>query len=116
MSNFYELAKQQIPDSSSQLRFYVNSKLSVIDSVDCKTTILQYLRENGLTGAKRGCSEGGCGACTVVIAEYDAEKNMVKYKSANSCITPLCALNNKQVITVEGLGNLESPHPIQVNI
>ena len=83
-------------------------------NIDPKKTVLEYLRENGFTGTKYGCGEGGCGACTVVIAEYDQNKDMIRYRSANACLLPLCSINNKQVITIEGIGNCETPHPIQV--
>jgi xanthine dehydrogenase/oxidase len=99
---------------SDQIVFYVNSKLETIQNCDPRTTLLSFLRDNGFTGTKYGCGEGGCGACTVVIAEYDANKKMINYRSANSCLLPLSSLNRKQVITVEGIGNPEKPNPIQV--
>jgi xanthine dehydrogenase/oxidase len=102
-------------DFSHELNFYVNSTRKSECSIDPRTTILEYLRENGYTGTKLGCNEGGCGACTVVIADYDSQKKLVRYRSANACILPLCAANNKQIITIEGLGTPESPHPIQVS-
>jgi xanthine dehydrogenase iron-sulfur cluster and FAD-binding subunit A len=98
------------------LRFFINKDLKELDSIDPRTTILEYLRENGFTGTKLGCAEGGCGACSVVIAEYDYEKSIVKYRSANSCIMPLCSAHNKQIITIEGIGNTSMPHPVQVII
>jgi xanthine dehydrogenase/oxidase len=106
--------KSAFKNYKSSLSFYINSKYVSVKSIDPRTTVLEYLRENGYTGTKLGCNEGGCGACTVVIAEFDFEKNMVKYRSANACILPLCSANNKQIITIEGIGNPENPHPIQV--
>ena len=101
---------------SNSINFFVNSDFKKnVNNVDPKTNVLTYLRENGYTGTKYGCGEGGCGACTVVIAEYNQESKLINYRSANSCLLPLCSLNNKQIITVEGLGNPDKPHPIQVN-
>jgi xanthine dehydrogenase/oxidase len=108
LSQFYE-------DSLTSLKFYVNSTLKQIETVNANQLLLDYLRDNGYTGTKLGCGEGGCGACTVVIAEYDANTKLIKYRTANSCLLPLCAVHNKQVITVEGIGCPERPHPVQVN-
>jgi xanthine dehydrogenase/oxidase len=98
----------------NSFEFYVNSDHKKITSIDPSITLLEYLRENEYFGTKYGCGEGGCGACTVVIAEFDANQNQVKYRSANACLVPICAVANKQVITIEGIGNPNKPHPIQV--
>jgi xanthine dehydrogenase iron-sulfur cluster and FAD-binding subunit A len=107
--------KSAFKSHTTSLNFYVNSNFVNLKSIDPRTTVLEYLRENGYCGTKLGCNEGGCGACTVVIAAFDSETNMVKYLSANACILPLCSANNKQIITIEGIGNPEMPHPIQVD-
>jgi xanthine dehydrogenase/oxidase len=102
-------------DSTTTLTFYVNSDRKLIDSIDPKQTILEYLRSNGYVGTKQGCaSTGRCGACTIVLAEYDQTTKMVKYQSANACLLPICLANNKQIITVEGLGSPDKSHPVQV--
>jgi xanthine dehydrogenase/oxidase len=104
------------PKCNTSLEFYVNNSFKQIENVNASCLLLDYLRENGYTGTKLGCGEGGCGACTIVIAEYDSIKNLIKYRTANSCLLPLCAVHNKQVITVEGIGCPDKPHSIQVNI
>ena len=81
-------------DSINILEFYVNNDFKSIKTIDPRSTLLEYLRENGYYGTKLGCGEGGCGACTVCIAEYDADKKMIKYRSANACLLPLCSGKN----------------------
>jgi len=72
--------------------------------VEASDTLLRVLRENGLTSVKRGCEEGECGACTVVIDD-EAQK---------SCLVLALEVEGKSVLTTEGLpaapGKL---HPIQ---
>ena len=68
------------------------------------TPLLYVLRDEfGLNAAKFGCGLGQCGACTVIVDG----------KAVLSCVTPLLLLKNKEVTTLEGLGTLERPAPIQ---
>jgi len=79
-------------------------------------TLLQWLREIGLTGTKLGCGEGGCGACTVMLSHWegDREHGHVVHRSANACLCPLYAVEGMHVVTVEGIGNMRSGmHPVQ---
>jgi aerobic carbon-monoxide dehydrogenase small subunit len=67
-------------------------------------SLLQVLREElGITSAKAGCQQGGCGACTVLI---DGQPR-------RACLTPLAAVDGAQVTTVEGLGGPTNLAPIQ---
>lgn len=68
------------------------------------TPLLYVLRDEfGLNAAKFGCGLGQCGACTVVV---DGE-------AVFSCLTPLMLLENRRVTTLEGLGTVEAPGPLQ---
>jgi nicotinate dehydrogenase subunit A len=68
------------------------------------TPLLYVLRNDlGLNAAKFGCGLGQCGACTV----------LVDGAPVRSCITPIDALGQSEIVTVEGLGTLERPHPLQ---
>lgn len=92
--------------------FYVNGK-RVTPSPDPTKTLIEFLRESGLTGTKLGCGEGGCGACTVTVSEFDKDQSKVLHKSVNSCIFPLMSAFGCQVTTVEGIGTSKNMHPVQ---
>ena len=68
------------------------------------TTLLEVLRENqGLTGTRRGCEQGGCGACTVLM---DGRPVM-------SCLLPVETIEDARIDTIEGLTPAQGLHPIQ---
>jgi nicotinate dehydrogenase subunit A len=84
-------------------RLDVNGRTHEID-VDPKTPLLYVLRDElKLNAAKFGCGLGQCGSCTV----------MVDGEAVLSCVTPVMALEGRKVTTLEGLGTLEAPAPIQ---
>uniref|UniRef100_A0A7M4FWP6 Aldehyde oxidase 3-like n=1 Tax=Crocodylus porosus TaxID=8502 RepID=A0A7M4FWP6_CROPO len=67
-----------------------------------------------LTGTKKGCGIGGCGACTVMISTYDPVSKKILHYPANSCLLPICSLHGTAVTTVEGVGSTKTRiHPIQ---
>ncbi|MET9378635.1 2Fe-2S iron-sulfur cluster-binding protein [Streptomyces sp. NPDC002992] len=73
-------------------------------TVDHRTTLLDALREHlGLTGAKKGCDHGQCGACTVLVGG----------RRANSCLLLSVACEGESVTTVEGLADGDRLHPLQ---
>jgi xanthine dehydrogenase/oxidase len=98
------------------LRFYLNGTRVVLDSIDPEVTLLEYLRGIGLTGTKLGCAEGGCGACTVVVSQYNPTTKKIYHASVNACLAPLVSVDGKHVITVEGIGNVKRPHSVQERI
>ncbi|MEW5318751.1 MAG: hypothetical protein WDW38_009946 [Sanguina aurantia] len=105
------------PELETELLCYINGKRQVLPPNRAETTLLQYLREIGLTGTKLGCGEGGCGACTVMLSHYDSSAGKVVHRSANACLCPLYAVEGMQVITVEGLGNSrDGLHPVQARL
>jgi xanthine dehydrogenase YagT iron-sulfur-binding subunit len=73
-------------------------------SIEPRVTLLDALRERlQLTGTKKGCDQGTCGACTV----------LVDGRRVNSCLTLAVMAQGKKVITVEGLANDDQLHPVQ---
>jgi carbon-monoxide dehydrogenase small subunit len=88
---------------SDQVRIELNGEWKEA-SVEPETTLLELLRDIwGLTGTKRGCDEGDCGACTVLL---DGQP-------VNSCLILALRVNGRQVTTIEGLGEVEHLHPLQ---
>ncbi|MET0899548.1 MAG: 2Fe-2S iron-sulfur cluster-binding protein [Mycobacterium sp.] len=81
----------------------INGATSTVD-VDVRTTLLDLLRERlHLTGTKKGCDHGLCGACTVSV---DNERVV-------SCLTLAVSIDGAEVVTVEGLADGDTLHPIQ---
>ncbi len=98
------------------ISFLLNRELREEQHIDPNMTVLNYLREQrAKTGTKEGCASGDCGACTVVVAELDAQAGAprLKYKSINACLTFVSALQGKQLITVEDLQVGDHLHPAQ---
>jgi len=81
----------------------VNGRTQQVEA-DPETPLLYVLRDHlELNGAKYGCGIGQCGSCTV----------MVDGEAVLSCVTPVLLLEGRRVTTVEGLGTLEKPGPMQ---
>ncbi len=81
----------------------VNGQTHNLD-VDPTTPLLYVLSDDlGLRGPKFGCGLGQCGACTV----------LVKGQAVRSCITPVEAVQGVEITTLEGLGTVDKPHPLQ---
>eukprot|EP00435_Cladocopium_sp_Y103_P059865 s424_g21.t1 len=99
----------------TQLSFYVNGKPIKVQDAEPHHTLLWFLRERlGLTGTKLGCGEGGCGACTVTVAQFQGET--VVHRAVNACLAPLCSVDGCHVTTVEGIGTSNKPHPVQQRV
>ena len=89
---------------SSEISLNINDNEYQV-SIEARTTLLDVIRlELGLTGAKKGCDEGTCGACTVLIDG----------KAIYSCMTLAIECEGRQIETIESLANGTELHPIQI--
>lgn len=90
-------------DAKKQLRIKVNGEYHEL-LVEARTTLLDLLRDQlELTGAKRGCGLGQCGACTVLL----------NGRPVNSCLVLALSTKDKEVLTIEGLAADGTLHPLQ---
>ena len=91
------------PGAEMRTELRVNGRAAMVD-VDPATPLLYVLRNDlRLDGPKFGCGLGQCGACTVIAGG----------KPIRSCITSVSAVRDKEILTLEGLGTLQHPYPIQ---
>jgi xanthine dehydrogenase small subunit len=90
----------------------VNGKNAGLDGVPVHTTVLDWLRDRGLTGAKEGCAEGECGACSVLVARPGID-TPTQWTAVNACLLPAASLDGQEIVTSEGLGKSTALHPVQ---
>jgi xanthine dehydrogenase YagT iron-sulfur-binding subunit len=86
-----------------EVTFTVNGVARSI-RIDPRVTLLDALRDElGLTGSKKGCDQGQCGACTMLVGG----------RRINSCLTLAIMHDGDEIVTIEGLGSLDDLHPMQ---
>jgi len=89
--------------TEKEISLKINNE-SYVRKVSVNRTLLEFLREDiGLTGAKEGCNEGECGACTV----------LVDGKAVNSCLMLAIEADGANILTIEGLAKGDKLHPLQ---
>jgi len=87
----------------SAVNLKVNGRMRSVD-VDPATPLLYVLGEElGLNGAKFGCGLSQCGACTVIV----------NGRATRSCVTAVKSVEGAEITTLEGIGTIEKPHPLQ---
>jgi xanthine dehydrogenase YagT iron-sulfur-binding subunit len=85
------------------MHFLINDKTVEVEA-DLRTSLLDLLRDHlGLPGSKKGCNQGACGACTVLV---DGER-------INSCLALAVQYQGRSITTVEGLATADALHPLQ---
>jgi xanthine dehydrogenase YagT iron-sulfur-binding subunit len=103
------LASESLPESAAAAAHLVPVKVEINGAmrslnVDSRVTLLNALRDGlDLTGSKKGCDHGQCGACTVIV---DGKRTL-------SCLTLAAMCDGRKVTTVEGLAKGEELHPVQ---
>ncbi len=104
------------PSAPASLDLIVNGRAVSTAGVAPTTTLLAWLRANGLTGSKEGCAEGDCGACSVALVDRDAQ-GKATYRAFNSCIALVPMFAGREIVTVEGLTKCGADgkqlHPVQ---
>jgi xanthine dehydrogenase YagT iron-sulfur-binding subunit len=89
--------------NNAQVALTVNGRVRQLD-LDPRTSLLDALREHlHLTGTKKGCDHGQCGACTVLI----------NGRRINSCLTLAIMHEGDEIVTIEGIGSPQALHPLQ---
>src|SRR5213083_631298 len=97
------VARPAEPALLTKVAFNVNGKAYELE-LDTRTTLLDALREHlHLTGSKKGCDQGQCGACTVIAGG----------RRINSCLTLAVMHEGDSITTIEGMGTPENVHPMQ---
>ena len=92
------------------IKFILNNEL-IETTTASGMAMLDFIRKNQqLKGSKLVCKEGECGACTVMVGQFDNGK--MNYQSMTSCIMPLVNANGKHIVTIEGL-NMDELSPVQ---
>lgn len=95
--------RRQYLEYMSAINLKVNGKVHAVD-VDPTTPLLYVLSDDlALNGPKFGCGLGQCGSCTVIV----------KGQAIRSCITPVKSVEGAEITTLEGIGSIEKPHPLQ---
>lgn len=92
-------------DRKIAIKFELNGE-AVRAEVEPNMTLVDMLRDHnlfGLTGTKKGCAQGECGSCTVLLDG----------KAVNSCLILAPQVNGRKVMTIEGMGTADALHPLQ---
>ena len=99
----------------ADVRFVLNGEPHVARDVDPNATLLEHLRNVGLTGTKEGCGEGECGACAVALVAR-AHDGSTRYEAVNACLLLVASIEGREVVTVEGVARGGAMHPCQAEM
>ncbi len=85
-----------------QITLKINGETKTLD-IKLNDRLVDALRRHGYKGIKKGCYQGSCGACTV----------LVNGRPMNSCMIPAVSADGFEILTIEGLGDIDNLHPLQ---
>ena len=85
-----------------EIEVTINGKAKTL-TIEPNELLIDVLRKEGYKGVKRGCAEGSCGSCTVIL----------NGRAVKSCILFAAQTHGRSIITIEGIGTRENPHPLQ---
>lgn len=85
-----------------KIKLKINGRTKEI-SINPGDILLDVLRREGYYGVKKGCSEGSCGACTILF----------NGRPTNSCLLLAYEADDSEITTISGIGTMDNPHPIQ---
>ena len=85
-----------------KLNVKINGEALEFD-VNPNVLLMDFLRDQGYVGVKNGCAEGTCGSCTILVDS----------RPLKSCIMYVGQVQNRDIMTIEGLGTPDNPHPLQ---
>ena len=91
------------PGRNVSLRLHVNGRVREVEAPPDAPLLAVLRNDLGLNGPKYGCGLGECGACTVLVDGV----------AARSCVIPAGGVEGREITTLEGLGSLDAPHPVQ---
>jgi xanthine dehydrogenase/oxidase len=103
---------------AAEIRFILNGERQSLRNPNPRLLLIDWLRDSaGLTGTKKGCGQGGCGICTVMVSRWDAKSQTIQHEAINSCLRPVCSLDGMVITTVEGVGSTAGTlNPVQYRI
>src|SRR4051794_16622912 len=103
--------------TTGSVSFFLNGEQVTLGDPPPELLLIDYLRspDVGLTGAKKGCGQGGCGACTVILSRWEESSGRIEHRAINSCLRPVCSLGGLAITTVEGTGAPARPAPANLS-
>ncbi len=97
------------PTPRKEITFLLDGDRVTLSDVSPQSRLIDYLHQPdiGKSGTKLVCSQGGCGACTVMLTHYDVGEKAITNNAINACLRPLASIDGCMVTTTQGIGNIK---------